>query len=64
MRIAGDPRIAIVGEVFFLFHKAPKFASFYGAEIDKSLDAEQLITESVCYKFIGEFKFLHGGIPP
>lgn len=43
VRIVVDPRIAIVGEVFFFFNKTSQFASAYVAKSDESLNTEQLL---------------------
>lgn len=64
VRIAGDPRIVVVLKVIFLLNKSAEFSLLNVAKSDESLNTEQLMPENVRYKFIGEFKFLHGWMPP
>ena len=63
-RIAGDPRIAVVGEVVSLLNKSAKFSLLDVAKSDESLNAEQLLPKNIRYKFGGQFKFFYGWIPP
>ena len=53
-----------MGKVIFILNKSSEFSLLDVAKSDESLNAEQLLPENVRYKFGGQFKFLHGWMPP